>query len=200
MRTEEIDISLPIIQKIEEWIDEHPERICMVSVDGMSASGKSSLGELLYQKFGGMLIHMDDFFLRPEQRTLNRMQETGGNVDYERFRLEVLQPLKQGKKEILYRRYDCKTQAIQEGKTMIVAGPVCVVEGAYSNHPYFGESYHLRVLLTVDSEVQKERIRKRNGEAMLERFVNMWIPMENRYLSEFSIREKCDFVLDTSRL
>jgi hypothetical protein len=36
---------------------------------------------------------MDDFFLRIEQRTPERMTEVGGNVDYERFLETVLFPV-----------------------------------------------------------------------------------------------------------
>ena len=51
---------------------------------------------------------MDDFFLRPEQRTLKRLAEPGGNVDWERFLSEVLVPVRQGKAAV-YRPYDCQT-------------------------------------------------------------------------------------------
>ena len=39
---------------------------------------------------------MDDFYLQPHQRTTKRLREPGGNVDYERFETEVLQPLLTG--------------------------------------------------------------------------------------------------------
>ena len=42
------------------------------------------------------VIHMDDFYLQPHQRTTKRMREPGGNVDYERFETEVLQPMLTG--------------------------------------------------------------------------------------------------------
>ena len=54
---------------------------------------------------------MDDFFLRPEQRTPERFSEPGGNVDRERFLSEVLLPLRQGE-AVDYRRFDCATFTI----------------------------------------------------------------------------------------
>ena len=48
---------------------------------------------------------MDDFFLRPEQRTKMRLAEIGGNVDYERFYREVLIPLKK-KEPFAYCTYE----------------------------------------------------------------------------------------------
>ena len=46
---------------------------------------------------------MDDFFLRPEQRTEERLKEVGGNVDRERFLEEVARPLTNKKKSFGYR-------------------------------------------------------------------------------------------------
>jgi hypothetical protein len=31
------------------------------------------------------LFHTDDFFLQPHQRTRERLESVGGNIDYERF-------------------------------------------------------------------------------------------------------------------
>ena len=57
----------------------------LIAIDGRCGSGKSTLGAYLQQKMHGNLLHMDDFYLRPEQRTPKRREEPGGNVDRERF-------------------------------------------------------------------------------------------------------------------
>ena len=43
--------------------------------------------------------------------------------------------------------------------------------------------------------MQSERILKRNGENMLKRFTEEWIPLENKYFKEFKIEEKADLVI-----
>ena len=70
-----------------------------------------------------------------------------------------------------------------------------IVEGSYSHHPYFKDYADLKIFMGVDEITQKERILKRNGSVMLERFVNEWIPMENTYFSSFQIKEKSDFYI-----
>ena len=70
----------------------------LIAVDGRCGSGKSTLGAYLQQKMHGNLLHMDDFYLRPEQWTPKRQEEPGGNVDRERFLEEVLLPLHKGTK------------------------------------------------------------------------------------------------------
>ncbi|MDE7100629.1 MAG: (d)CMP kinase, partial [Anaeroplasmataceae bacterium] len=62
----------------------------VIVIDGMSASGKSTLALKLANALDANLIHMDDFFLPKELRTLNRYQEAGGNIHYERFKEEVV--------------------------------------------------------------------------------------------------------------
>ena len=57
----------------------------IVALDGRCASGKTTLAALLQQRTGCSVVHMDHFFLRPEQRTRERLEQPGGNVDYERF-------------------------------------------------------------------------------------------------------------------
>ena len=61
-----------------------------IGVMGASGSGKTTLGEALAKRLHASLIHMDDFYLRMEQRTEARFQEPGGNVDYERFFTDVI--------------------------------------------------------------------------------------------------------------
>lgn len=62
----------------------------LIAIDGMSGAGKTTLAEQLAERLDANVFHMDDFFLRPEQRTEERSREIGGNVDYERFHNEIL--------------------------------------------------------------------------------------------------------------
>lgn len=66
-------------------------------------------------------------------------------------------------------------------------------------HPDLRGAYAFGVFLQLDPLAQRERIRARNGEAMLARFVNEWIPMENRYFASFQVRNACRFCIDTTR-
>ena len=77
----------PAVDAINEIIkqEDNTDRPILVAIDGRCGSGKTTLGEYLKGQLDCNLFHMDDFFLRMEQRTPDRMKETGGNVDYERF-------------------------------------------------------------------------------------------------------------------
>jgi len=164
------------------------DRQVAVAIEGMCGSGKSTLGRILEEIYDCNLFHVDDFFLRPEQRTPERFAEPGGNVDYERFQEEILDHLADPE-GFSYQVYNCGKQAL-DGWVKVPYKKLNIIEGAYSHHPYFGDPYDLKFFCKISSEEQVSRIMKRNGPEMLERFKQVWIPMENRYFETFGIEEK----------
>ena len=146
----------------------------MVAIDGTAGAGKSRLGGILKEVYACNLFHMDDFFLQPHQRTEERFAEPGGNVDYERFKKEVIDQLN-NPQGLIYQPYDCGTQSLAR-KQEIEYKPLVVIEGAYALHPYFEDRADLAFFMDIPEELQVERIRNRNGEWMLKLFVEEWIP------------------------
>ena len=183
-----------LISRIDALLRERSRVI--VAIDGPCASGKTTLAAKLGAYYGCNVFHLDDFFLRPEQRTPERFAEPGGNVDYERFRAEVLDPLRAGE-SFSYRPFDCSAFALAQ-PVAVTPGQLIIIEGSYSHHPYFGEPYDLKVFLTVDPELQRERILRRPS-FLHERFFREWIPMEAHYFRHFGIREKADLITESNR-
>ena len=164
----------------------------LVAIDGPCTAGKTTLSGILAEKYGCNVVHMDSFFLRPEQRTPERLSEPGGNVDYERFFEEVLLPLSAGV-PFTYRPFSCASQRLAPAVT-VTPKALTVIEGTYALHPYFRDPYDLRVFLSVDPPVQRQRIGLREVWKQ-ERFFREWIPMEQRYFQAFALQENCDMVL-----
>lgn len=161
----------------------------LVAIDGRCASGKTTLAAELQAVSGCNVLHMDDFFLRQEQRTEKRLREPGGNVDYERFLEETLLPLHRGE-VFSYRAYDCHTRQVETLQKMFPK-PVNIIEGSYSCHPALWNYYDLHIFLSVDKEEQMRRIVLRNKE-MAGRFKDTWIPLEERYFSAFRLEQQCE--------
>ena len=159
----------------------------ILAIDGNCTAGKTTLAAVLEKEYDCNVFHMDDFFLRPQQRTAQRYAEPGGNVDYERFREEVLQPLMKGG-AFSYRPFSCKAFSLGES-VAISPKRLNIVEGTYCLHPYFGDVYDLRVFLSVDSETQRARILQR-PQQLQARFFTDWIPMEKQYFDCFRIPEQ----------
>ena len=164
----------------------------VVAIDGGAATGKTTLAALLAKRYGGEVIHMDDFFLRPEQRTPDRFSEAGGNFDRERFLEEVIPYIKK-REAFSYRIFDC-SQMCLSGNAEISDTRLVIVEGSYSHHPAISETFDLRVFLCVDEDERRRRIIMRNGERS-EMFFTRWIPLENRYFEAFAIEKKADIII-----
>lgn len=182
-----------VIERIERVYTER-ERV-FVAIDGPCTSGKTTLATVLQRRFGGNVLHMDDFFLRPEQRTPERFAEPGGNVDRERFEDEVLAPLAAGK-IAQYRPWDCHTGDFAASHNVEPAR-LTIVEGSYSMHPALRGYYDLMICLTIDSGEQLRRLEARNPR-MLQRFIDEWIPLENRYFASTETRAAADMIVDTA--
>ena len=168
-----------------------------VAIDGYCGSGKSTLASLLEAFYCCEVVHMDHFFLPPTLRTDERLQETGGNIDYERFEREVIPGMKE-KKAFAYRIFDCSTMSFG-AERIIRRDRLVVVEGSYSLHPRISSPYDLKIFLKISPEEQIRRIRERSPR-LLDQFVQKWIPMENRYFKGMRIAEQSDLVIDTTEI
>ena len=165
----------------------------VVAIDGKCTAGKTTLATILEKEYDCNVFHMDDFFLRPEQRTAERYAQPGGNVDYERFQEEVLLPMKTGK-AFSYRPFSCRTFTLSE-PVAVTPRQLNIVEGTYCLHPYFGDAYDWKLFLSVDADLQRERVYQRPQHLQV-RFFSDWIPMEKLYFDFYGIPAQADIRLD----
>lgn len=186
---------------IERFLSAEGQKPLVISIEGSSGAGKSSLAAELAKSYPVTLIHMDHYFLPPELRTEKRLAEAGGNVHYERFLEEVVEPLREAKaglRNALHLRvFDCAVMSLGDAHETELK-PLIIVEGVYSQHPYFEDYSDLKVFLNLEKETQRERIKARETASKQERFFNEWIPMEERYFAKFSIKEKADLQISVS--
>lgn len=182
-----------VIKEIEKGLQKKQPLI--VAIDGRCASGKTTLAAQLQNHFGCNVVHMDEFFLRPEQRSSERLQIPGENIDHERFLSEVLLPLSRGE-TVTYRPFRCDTQLLADPITL-TDHPLTIVEGSYSFHQNLRAFYDLRIFLQVDPKTQMERIIQRNGAEMAEIFKNRWIPLEETYFAACQVQSCAHLCLAT---
>ena len=172
----------------------------LLAIDGRCGSGKTTLAGRLQEICRGKalsceIVHMDHFYPRLEQRTAERLNEAGGNLDRERFLDEVMKPLKR-REAFSYRPYDPRVHQMAEA-IHIGLSEVIIIEGSYSCHPALYDNYDLRIFLTVDEPERLRRIRERNGEEGLLQFQEKWIPMEESSFSAYRIEERCELHFKT---
>lgn len=172
------------------------KRPALVAIDGMAASGKSTLADTIRAALGdAQVVRMDDFFL-PESLRAPVRSRLLANADIERFDQEVLTPLCAGK-DAVYRPFVCHPVPGLLAPVRIPSGiRTVIIEGAYSLHPLLASRYDLRVVMTIGEQTQRSRILARNGETMLPRFTGEWIPLENRHIQAHDLFALCDVRID----
>lgn len=186
---------LNMFNMIEQRLNENEEnRSVIMAIDGRCGSGKTSLSKLISEVYDCNVIHMDDFFLPPSLRTDDRLNEAGGNIHYERFKEEIIDGLLKSE-GFEYRAYDCSIMAYDKLPKKVFPKDFTVIEGTYSHHPQFTKIYDLKVFTSCSYEEQLRRIRNRDGAVALERFIEEWIPMEEKYFATFNIPKNSDLVL-----
>lgn len=164
---------------------------CMIAIEGKCASGKTTLSNRLYQELGVTVIHVDDFFLEQKKKTIERLQEFGGNLNYELLG-KVLSNIKHNK-PYSYSIFNCTTQ-MYEKKLVEKVNKIVIVEGVYSMHPSLQMYYDACIYLEVNSTVQLERLQKR-GEHLLLKFIHEWIPLENKYFKYYQFENIADIII-----
>lgn len=182
-----------ITDRITELLKEKDRLI--IAIDGRCASGKTTLSLRLCELFDCNIIHMDDFFLRPSQRTPERLVKPGENIDHERFLSQVLMPLTSGQ-SFSYQPYSCKEGRLGS-EIFVPKKKISVIEGSYSCHPSLCGHYDLRIFLSTSPDKQMRRIEKRNGVQNAEIFKSKWIPLEEKYFSACEIKSKCQLFFET---
>lgn len=159
----------------------------IIAIDGRCASGKTTLAKAISEQIDCNVIHMDDFFLRPEQRTANRLATPGENIDHERFLEEVLIPLSKGL-PVTYHPFDCHKMGFGE-EILLSPKKINIVEGSYSYHPSLRDYYAYTFFLTISLEEQMKRIIDREGVEKAKIFKEKWIPLEEEYFKTLAVTE-----------
>ena len=179
-----------LIRRAEALLREKGRAV--IAIDGRCGSGKTTLAGRLAARWDCTLLHADDFFLRPEQRTPARLAQPGGNFDRERFYAEALAPLLAGQ-DALYRPYDCPAGCLQPPVAAPLR-PVILIEGSYCCHPDLWGCYDLHVFVTAPLDVRLARLTRRPG-VDLAAFRTRWIPLEEAYFAAERLEERCDILV-----
>jgi len=166
----------------------------LVSIDGNCGSGKTTLASLIAELMPCNVLHMDDYYLPVMARPVDWNTKPGGNIDYDRFRQEVLEPVRRGE-PIICRAFDCGSQTLQPAQTL-PEHPLTIIEGSYSQHPDLRDGYALTIFVSCEKNEQLHRLTAREG-SYVETFLQRWIPMEERYHKACAVKEHAMVVVET---
>jgi len=164
----------------------------VVAIDGDAASGKTTLSQLLKERYHGTVIHTDHFYLPFDQRT----DIVAGHMNIKKILHEVLIPHALGK-DTHYEWFDPHINRVRS----TIYEPyqkLLILEGSYSMHPDLQPYIDVKIVLSVSADIQHSRILARSSEEVLAKFISTWIPQEKKYQAFYQIRTSADITIDTS--
>lgn len=155
----------------------------LVGIDGYGGSGKTSLAALVAAAVpDSVIVHVDDF-AAPDMP----------QWDWDRFRAQVLLPLLAGR-PAHYQRWDWETNTGAEWHDVPVGRKV-LVEGVSSTRREVAAPWDLTIWVDAPLEIRLARARERDGEHMLARWLEDWIPSEDAYVARENPLARVDLVV-----
>ena len=184
------------VKKIKEIIDDKKlSGQVVISIDGPCGGGKTTLANAIEKDLGYNILHMDDFYLPFDKRDKNWMNIVAGHMDFDRLIENVLKPYKECKKTN-YVSYDCHSDKYLQ-EIPIDLDKFLIIEGSYTSHPKLDDFVDLKIFVDIDSEEQVKRLTKRNPK-VVDKFLSMWVPFENKYFEKLSIKNNSDLVVNVN--
>jgi uridine kinase len=172
-----------VIGRVAELARDTGERTAWVGIDGCGASGKTSLAAAISAAVpAAVVVHVDDF--------------SGPQVaewDWERFDAQVVRPLLEGC-TARYQRWDWDRDTGAEWHEIAPRGLV-IVEGVSSTRREVRVLWDLTVWVDAPREVRLARAIERDGEAMLPRWLDDWMPSEDAYIARERPQERVDLIV-----
>ncbi len=181
--------AMPVLEEMAK----RPEG-CIVVIDGNSNAGKSSMAESLCRITGAGAVHTDDFLQPAGRMTVVRKGMPGGNIAYDMIKEQVLPYLRSGKG--FYHKF-FENHLVSKKRRYVRSSPYRIVEGSFSQHPYFGDYGDIKVFMSVDKATQRRRVLLRDGDRLAPSYFGIWIPMEDQYCHYFKLKEKAHIVIET---
>ncbi len=138
----------------------------LVGIGGHGGAGKTTLAHAIP---AAQVVSTDEFW-------------DGEEFELTRLRREVVDVLLDGGAP-RYHRFDWAAQAPGGVRGIEPAG-VIVIEGVCALHRMFREAYDVRLWVDAPRALRIERGVARDGEAARARWEQVWVPAEDRYVSE----------------
>lgn len=163
----------------------------IIALEGRCASGKTTLCQALEKSY--TILHMDDFFLPTVRKTKERLNEIGGNINYElvlESLIQIQKAYQNHQKKVTLQIFCCTTQTYMSQE--IELKDSVIVEGVYAFHPYFRAQFDKLMYLEVDKNTQLSRIKQRKRAAD---YLNIWMPLEEIYYKHIDVYAIADIII-----
>ena len=140
------------------------ESLTLVGIGGHGAAGKSTLARTVP---GAQIVSTDEFW-------------DGEDFNLDRLEREVVAPLTRGG-AATFASFDWTAGEPRGSRTVEPTG-VVIVEGVCALHRKLRDAYSVRVWVEASYDVRLARAVARDGEDARSRWVDVWMPSEDRYV------------------
>lgn len=172
-----IKLSFPvtqIVQKIKLRVAQRNSPL-LVSIDGGSSAGKSTIAILVAAEVNGVIIQGDDFY----QTGINWSQLSLADrviqcIDWNRAQKETIEPLLTG--QIAYwHPFNFKTEiGFTEYFVVRKLAPVIIIDGIYFSNPQLADLLDFTILIDTPADIRYLRHNEREGNDNAE-WHNLWM-------------------------
>jgi uridine kinase len=176
-----------------------------VAVDGGSGAGKSTLARILAKQLQAALIPMDDFYAAdiPDHRwdSFTIEERFRKSFDWNRLREQAIKPLQIGLParwitfDFVSGLREDGTYGMESEPKMLQPADVILIEGAFSASPPLADLVDYTILVDVPLQVRNARTAAREDPVFLERWHQLWDPVENYYHHQLRPQTYYDLVV-----
>ena len=173
-----------VVEAVSALAGRDTGRTRFVAIDGFGAAGKTGLVARIADRVPAVdVVHIDDF-AAPDV----------AEWDWPRFAAEIVAPLAAGRPA----RYGVQgwDQPLPVGTATLDPGRVLVAEGVSVTRRELAVAWDLTVWLDVPGDVRLARARARDGEALMPRWLDDWLPSEQRWAERDRPWQHVDLVVD----
>lgn len=185
----------PVFNKIDELLKNQSHVV--ISLDGRSGSGKSTIAGEIAKRYQARVINCDDFYAGDESdwKTMSPADKIKTVIDYQRIENEVLKPLLENKIAI-YHPFDFQAgKGLAKQQIKLNPSPLIVIDGVYSS---LNLKFYLDISILVnfpDSE-RRQRLINREGEKFMQDWHSKWDNAEDYYFDEVVPKLKFDLKIE----
>jgi len=171
--------------------------LVLVAIDGAGGSGKTTFARKLAVETSATVVEGDDFYRVLDMSEREKLDAYSGYmqyIDWQRFRSELLQPIRAGL-AARCQRYDWDLNTLS-GTIEVAPFGVIIIEGVYSCRPELREFYDLAVLVETPRAERLSRLRARGENS--EEWIQRWDAAERWYFDRVLSKRGMDYIVSGS--
>jgi uridine kinase len=206
---------IDLIEYLENKILEINKKRVIIAIDGIDASGKSSLSKEITLKlqnklYNVQLIHIDDFHLPKKIRYSKGKDSPEGfyfdSYDYQTIISKLIIPFLNEEEIILIKSFDLENDKENIVETKIEENTILIVEGIFLQRKELYKYWDLKIFLDVEFDIAEKRNLLRdlkanpnaNKENIIDRFNKRYKSGQKLYFEYEKPQDKADIVIDNN--